>query len=1043
MNKNDENLKKGLLSWFADNHVAANLLMVAVLLAGVLSLFKIKQEVFPGFTLDIVKIGVSYPGATPEEVEEGIILAVEEEVRALEGVDRVTAIALEGRATILVELLTGEEPNDMLQEIKGAVDRISSMPEDAERPVVSLQTRRRRVLRLALTGDMDERAMYELANRVREELTDLPEITQVDLRGVRQPEISIEVSNQTLRSYGLTLGDIAAAIRSQAIDIPAGGIKTKGGEVLLRTKERRNFAGEFEDISVISQKDGTEVRLLDIAVIKEGFADTDKEAYHNGRKAALLNVYRIGEETPNAISKAVFDYIEVTKQAFPPGVSLTVHRDWSEIYRQRQDLLLRNGAIGLSLVIITLALFLEARLAFWVAMGIPISIIGSFTILKLTGGSINMISMFAYIITLGIVVDDAVVVGENIYYRRQQGMKPLEAAVAGVREMTAPIVIAVSTNILAFIPLLFVSGSTGRFFGVLPAVIISVFTISLVECLYILPSHLNYARRKRSAFMERLEAVPDRASKGLEWVIDRIFSPTLKACLNFRYLTALAALLVLIVAHAYFSAGWIDFSFRPRIQTDSIDAEIELPFGSSIEEVRRITKLVEEGGLRAIEKNGGKKVLRGVMADLDGGNTAQVTFNLVPQGEREITTAQFSKEWRKEVGDIPGLERLFFDYVIGPGGSAAINVELTHPDPETLEAAAADLAVELANYKGVTDIDDGFAKGKPQFDFNLTAEGRSMGLTARSLGSQVRHAFYGAEALRQQRGRDEVKVMVRLPEAERRSLYNLEELIVFTPEGGEVPLERAAKITKGRAYTQIARVSAKRVINVKASVIQGVANENKVIASVKSDFLPELAARYAGLKYAFAGRQREQRKTASDLLMGLAIAMSGIFCFLAIPFRSYAQAVLVMISIPFGLVCALLGHIIMGYDLSIISIFGMIALCGIVINGGLVFVITANKLLREEGKSPYEAAYHGARRRFRPIMLTSLTTFFGLAPMIFETSVQARFLIPMAISLGYGILFSTGIVLLLTPTLYLIHQEILGKVRALFGREPVKVEEVE
>lgn len=1035
MATDESKIKKGLLAWFADNHVAANLLMIAVLVGGIISILTIKQEVFPEFTLDMVKISVSYPGATPEEVEEGVVLAVEEEVRGLENVDRVTSIALEGRATIIVELLTGADPNNMLQEIKGAVDRITSMPEDVERPVISLQTRRRQVLRLALTGNMDERTMYDLASRVREDLTELPEITQVELRGVREPEIGIEVPHHTLRAYGLTLGDIAASISSQAVDIPAGGIKTKGGEVLLRTKERRNYAREFGDLSVINRKDGTEVRLSDIAVIKEGFAETDTEAYYNGERAALINVFRIGEETPNAISRAVFDYIESTKQTFPPGVELTVQRDWSEIYRDRADLLLSNGALGLVLVIIALALFLEARLAFWVAMGIPISIIGSFIILKLTGGSINMISMFAYIITIGIVVDDAVVVGENIYYRRQQGMSSLAAAVAGVREMTAPVVIAVSTNILAFLPLLFVSGSTGRFFGVLPAVIISVFIISLLECLFILPSHLNYPRRKRGPFMEIIEALPDRCAKGLDWIIERIYSPLLTNCLNLRYMTALAGLLVLIVCYAYWDSGWIEFSFRPRIQTDSIDAEVELPYGSPFEEVKRVAKLVEEGGLRAIDNNGGKDILRGVMTDIDGGNKAQVTFELVPQKERKITTREFSVKWRKEVGDIPGLERLFFDYVIGPGGSAAINVELSHPDPKTLESAASYLAAELANYNGVTDIDDGFARGKPRFDFNLTAEGRSMGLTAKSLGSQVRHAFYGAEAIRQQRGRDEVKVMVRLPEEERKSLSNLEDLIVFTSEGGEVPLERASKITRGRAYTEINRVDGKRVLNVKASVIQGQTNENKVIGSLKSGFMSELSARFPGLRYSFEGQQREQRQALNDLMRGIAFALAGVFCFLAIPFRSYAQAVLVILSIPFGLACALFGHVIMGYELSIISVFGMIALSGIVINSGLVFVITANEILREEDKSPYEAAYLAAKRRFRPIMLTSLTTFCGLAPMIFEQSVQARFLIPMAISLGFGILFSAGIVLVITPTLYVIHQEMMGKVKTFFKRE--------
>ena len=1017
----------------ADNHVAANLLMIALIIGGLASMFRITQEVFPEFALDIVKISVSYPGATPEEVEEGIVLAVEEEVRALENIDRVTAIALEGRATIIVELVTGVDANYMLQEVKSAVDRITSLPEDAERPVISLQSRRREVIRLALTGDLDDRTMYDMANHIREELADLPEVTQVELRGVREPEVSVEVARHILRAYGLTLGDIAATIRVQSIDIPAGAIKTKGGEILLRTKERRDYASEFAGISLISRKDGTEVKLGDIATIREGFAETDEEGFYNGKKAVLINVFRTGDETPNEISEAIYDYIDHLKPSLPVGMDLSAYRDRSELYQQRLDLLLSNGALGLTLVIITLTLFLEARLAFWVAMGIPMAVIGSFIILNLTGGTINMISLFAFIITLGIVVDDAVVVGENIYYHRQKGLSPLAASVMGVREMAVPIFIAVSTNVLAFMPLLFVTGSTGRFFSVLPAVIISVFLISLVECLFVLPAHLNYPRRERGKLMALFEAVPDRCAAGLEWFIDRIFSPLVRLCLSYRYLTALVAVAVLVVSYAYWTNGWIDFSFRPRIQTDSIDAEIELPFGSPAEEVRRITRLVEEGGLRAINKNGGREIVRGVMTDISGGNTAQVTFQLVPQGEREITTREFSVKWRQEVGEIPGLERLFFDYVIGPGGSSAINVELTHSDPKTLEVAASELAAELAQYNGVIDIDDGFGKGKPQFDFNIKPEGYALGLTARSLGSQVRHSYYGAEALRQQRGRDEVRIMVRLPLEERKTLYSLEELLIYTPDGGEVPLSHAAAITSGRAYTQISRVDGKRVLNVKASVIQGVTNENKVLDSLKATFLPDLKAKYAGLKYTFAGHQREQAKTKHDLVTGIIFAMAGIFCFLAVPFRSYFQAILVMLSIPFGLVSALVGHIIMGYDFSIISIFGMIALCGIVINGGLVFVITANELMHKEGKTPYDAAYLAARRRFRPIMLTSLTTFFGLAPMIFETSVQARFLIPMAISLGYGILFSTGIVLLLTPTMYVIHQDFWHAIKAFFG----------
>ncbi len=1025
--------EQGLLAWMAGNSVAANLLMLIFVVGGLISATMITQEVFPSYDLDIVTVSVGYPGASPEEVEEGIILAMEEEIRALENVERVTAVAREGRASISVELLSGADPNKSLQDIKNSVDRITSLPDDVERPLVSLKTRRREVLRLALYGDLDERTLFDLGETIREELIDLPEVTQVDLNGVRDPELAIEVSQDVLRAHNLTLEDVADTVKKRAVDVPAGGIKTPGGEILLRTIERRELASEFSNLALVSLEDGTELTLGTVADIKKGFEESDREAYYNGKRAALLYVYRTGDQTPVEISRAVHAYMEELAPTLPSTVSLTAYRDRSELYQDRMELLLSNGALGLCLVLLILGLFLEPRLAFWVSMGIPISIIGSFLILFSAGGSINMVSMFAFIITLGIVVDDAVVVGENIFYKRQLGLKPLQAAVEGVREMSAPVLIAVATNIIAFLPLLFVSGSTGRFFAILPAVVISVFLISLVECLYVLPAHLSYRKRERKGrVFQFLERIPHFCGYWLDRFVNGPFARMLRLVLSSRYLVAAVSLAVLLMAYSYWDSGWINFSFRPNIQTDSIDAEIELPYGVSMDEVKEIARRVEEGGMRAVEGNGGRDILVGMRTDIgrNGSNTAEVSITLVPQNQRRITTREFSVQWRKEVGEIAGLEKLFFDYLVGPGGSAAINVELTHPDPQTLELAAADLALAISQYNGVTDINDGFARGKPQYDFKMLPEGQSLGLTAKDLGSQIRHAFYGAEALRQQQGRHEVKVVVRLPEAERRSLFHLEQMLIRTPDGGEIPLDRAARMIQSRAYTEINRVDGKRVLNVTANVVAGKANENKILASLKSDFLPQLLADYSGLSYSFQGRQREKREAVHDLLFGICFSLPAIFCLLAILFRSYGQALLVMISIPFGLVSALLGHIIMGYNLSIISIFGMIALCGVVINGGLVFMVTANRY-RDEGAVVAEAAFRASVRRFRPIMLTSLTTFFGLAPMIFEQSVQARFLVPMAISLGYGILFTTVIILFLMPALYVIYYD----VRTLAGGE--------
>jgi len=1022
----EENNYRGILAWMTKNHVAANLLMLALVVGGLIVMAGIKQEVFPEFELDIVEVSVSYPGASPEEIEEGIILAMEEEIRDLEEIERITAVASEGSASISVELLTGANADKAVQEIKNGIDRITSLPDDAERPVVSLQKRRREVLRLALHGEVDERTLFYFAQNIREELLELPSVTQVELRGVREPEISIEVPQSMLRSFGMTLGEIAETISRSAVDVPAGGIKAGGGEVLLRTSERRDFASEFAGIPLVSKPDGTEVTIGDIAEITDGFADSEREAYFNGQRAVLFYVYRTGEQTPIEISKDVVGYIKSLTPSLPEGMGFSVYNDRSELYRDRLSLLLRNGTFGLVLVLLTLGLFMEARLAFWVAMGIPISITGSFLILHYLGGSINMVSLFAFIITIGIIVDDAVVVGENIYYKREQGLPPVRASIEGVREMSTVVTFAVLTNIIAFLPLLFVPGTTGKFFSILPAVVVSVFMISLVECLFVLPAHLAYHRSKRTGgAVSIMNKVPYLCERGLNHVIKNYYTPLLRFAVKNRYLTTLVFLSLLVVAYAYWDSGRIDFSFRPRIQTDRIDAEVTLPYGAPIEDVRRIARLIEEGGLRAIERSGGKNILEGIMTDVGrrGANTAEINFNLVPQNERTITTREFSVLWRQEVGDIAGLESLFFDYLVGPGGSAAINVELTHPDPETLEHAATDLARAVAEYEGVTDIDDGYARGKLQFDFTMRSEGMSLGLTASDLGNQVRHAYYGAESLRQQRGRDEVKVKVRLPESERTSLYSMEELMIRTPDGGEVPLARAAEFRSGRAYTEITRVDGKRVLNVTANVIPGVANENKILASLKAEFLPELVAKYPGLRYGFEGRQRESRKALEHLFYGLGFALLAIFTLLAVLFRSYVQAVLVMVSILFGLASALAGHVIMGFDLSIISLFGMIALCGIVINGGLVLTVTANRM-RDSGQTTAEAAVNAGIRRLRPIMLTAFTTFIGLAPMIFETSVQARFLVPMAISLGYGILFTTIVILILQPALIVIRYDI-------------------
>ena len=1017
----------------AKKPVAANLLMVFLILGGILTSLKIKQEVFPELELDVVQILVPYPGASPEEVEKGIIKAIEEEVRGLDGIERVTATASEGFGSVIVELLLGTNANKALQDVKNAVDRIVTFPEHIERPRVSLLSQRQAAISLMVYGDLEEGALRRLAEQVRDELLAHDGITLVDLTGVRPLEIHIEIPQETLRRYNLTLGDVAAKVRRAAVELPGGGVKTQGGEILLRLAERRDAAMEFANIPIVSAPDGTEVLLGNIARIVDGFRDTDEASSFNGKPAAKLMVHRTGDQTPIEVADIVKEYIKRLNKALPEGAGVAIRRDWSDIYRQRLSLLLRNAYLGLVLVLVLLGLFLEVRLAFWVTMGIPTSFLGAMLLLPGYDISINMISMFAFIMSLGLVVDDAIVVGENIYEMRQRGVSGSAAAIAGARQVAMPVTFSILTNVAAFMPMFFVPGVAGKIFRVIPAVVASVFLISLVECMFILPAHLRHQRKPAQhgvmAALGRVHALPGR---GMRWFIDRVYAPVQLCALRWRYVTMTIGVAVLAGVLAFFMSGRIAFRFMPSVESEMIRARAVLPYGSPWERTQEAAAHLKVAAEEELEQHGGDAITKGIYT-LVTRHIGEVVVSLVPADEREITATKFAGLWRERAADVPGIELLTFSANIhGPSGGAAINVELSHAEIGTLERAASDLAERLKNYAGVKDIDDGFAVGKPQLDFKIKPEAESLRLTAADLGRQVRDCFYGAEALRQQRGRDEIRVMVRLPEAERRSEHSLENLIIRTPEGGEMLFAEAADIARGRAYTEIKRVDGRRSMNVTADVVRGAGDPGKILADLSENYLPKLMATYPGLSREFAGEIREREDALESLLQGFMVALIVIYAMLAIPFNSFVQPLIVMAVIPFGMVGAVAGHMIMGYDLSIISMFGIVALAGVVVNDSLVLIDAANKKRLETG-SEFEAISYAGKRRFRPIVLTSLTTFLGLTPMIFETSIQARFLIPMAISLGYGILFATLIALLLVPSLYLIVEDLRRAVRWLFS----------
>jgi len=1018
----DDFEKKGVIAWMAGHSVTANLLMLVLLVGGFFFGYRIKKEVFPYFELDQVQITVPYPGASPQEVERGIILAIEEAVQGLEGVDEVRASAREGVGTVTVEMIEGENLQRLGQDIQNEVDRITSFPEEAEEPQVVIVSRKRYVVSLALYGDQSETVLREYAEYLRDRLLQDPNITQVELVGVRNYEISVEISQKSLRTYNLTLEEVAQRISRTSIELPGGAVKTPGGDILVRVKERKDYGHEFGKIPIITANDGTQVLLEDIADIKDGFEETDNAATYNGKPTVMIDVYRVGDQTPVSVSNAAKQVVEAVNQELPPGLSVVLRNDRSDIYRQRMGLLVKNGCMGLVLVFVLLALFLEIRLAFWVALGIPISFLGSLLVLPAMGVSINMVSMFAFIVTLGIVVDDAIVVGENVYHHQQRGMPWFNAAVSGTKEIAMPVTISVLTNMIAFAPLFFVPGILGKVFRQIPVVVIIVFAISLIECFLILPAHVGHQKALSQGFFGWMHAWQQRFSNAFVRFVNRRYGTFLGLALRWRYVTTSLGIAVLMISVGYVKSGRLGFELFPKVESDYALVTVTLPFGTAFQKTEKVQQILVKAAQEVVAENGGKTLMEGIFANIDD-NTAEVRIYLTPPDKRPVSTAQITERWRERVGVIPGLESILFESDAGgPGRGAAMSVELSHKDIGLLEKAAADVAEALSFYPNVKDIDDGFAPGKQQIDFQIKPEARSLGLRSREVARQVRHAYYGAEALRQQRGRNEVKVMVRLPKGERISEYNLEEMILRTPAGNEIPLRSAVTINRGRAYTDINRRNGRRIVTVEADV-QPRSKAGQVLESLTSETLLALQEKYPGLTYSFEGRQADRRESVDSLMRGLLVALMVIFAMLAVPLNSYIQPIIIMAAIPFGIIGAVIGHLIMGYSLSVLSMFGVVALSGVVVNDSLVLIDFANRKERA-GMGRRDAVHQAGIHRFRPIILTTLTTFGGLSPMIFETSRQARFLIPMALSLGFGILFATMITLVLVPSLYLIVEDI-------------------
>lgn len=1022
--------EKGPIAWMAGHSVAANLIMLFCLVGGFLSLRGIKKEVFPEIEMDEVVVTVAYPGASPEEIEQGIILAVEEAVRGLDNIDEIVSAANEGVGVVTIELTLGTNTQKAAQDIKSEIDRITTFPADAEEPDVRIASRKREVLNLSIYGDASTKVLHELGEQIRDHLLRDPEISQIDLTGVPPLEIGIEISQENLRRYGLTPGEVASVLRNASVDIPGGGLKTEAGEVLVRIKERRDTGREFAKIPVKTTPDGGRILLGDIAQIEDAFADADRYTRYNGKPAVSLEVYEVGRQSPIAVSDAVKRHMDEIRADLPPGIEIAIERDRSDIYRQRVELLLKNGGFGLLLVLLILGIFLEIRLAFWVMMGIPISFMGAFLIIPSAGVTINMISLFAFIIALGIVVDDAIVVGENVYHYHQEGMPFLKAAIRGARDVAMPVVFSILTNIVTFMPIYFIPGTMGKMFKMLPIVICTTFIISLIESVFVLPAHLGHQtdrrHRRLGAWLHEKQQTFSRRFRN--WVQNG-YGPFLGFTLAHRYVTVTVAAGSLAVMLSYALSGRMGFSLFPIIESDFSQVEVVLPYGTPVERTEAVMERFLKSAKEVHEETGRPELVESIVAEIghSGGHTGRMRVQLAEPKIRDriMSTSEFTRKWREKVGDVAGVEFLKFAADAGgPGGRGRpIAVELSHRDISIIEKAGRELAGILETYPLLSDIDNGFLPGKPQLDFTIKPEGKSLGLSAQSVARQVRDAFYGAEVVRQQRGRNEIKIMVRLPRSERATEQTVRDLMIRTPGGRYVPLREIAEYQRKRAYTVINRRDGRRVIQVSADITPR-SKAGEVLADIRTGVMPRLQAKYPGLAFEFRGHEADMQESLASLKTSFVLAMLAVYALLAIPFRSYVQPLIVMVSIPFGIVGALLGHMLMGYDLCIPSMFGIVALSGVVVNDSLVLIDFANRSEREGGMSHYAAIYAAAIQRFRPVLLTTLTTFGGLAPMIFETSRQARFIIPMALSLGFGILLATGITLIIVPALYVVVREI-------------------
>lgn len=1020
--------QKGILAWFARNSVAANLLMWALLVGGLFSTVLINKEVFPSFELNLLNISVAYPGAAPQEIEEGINIKIEEAIQDINGIKKVTSVASEGVGSITVEVEDGYEVQTVLDEAKLRLDAISTFPVNIEKPNIYQIKPENNVIWVSVYGDMTLHDMKELAKSVRDDLTQLPAVTRAKVTGVRDYEIGIEVSENKLREYGLTFSQVALAVQNSSFDLPGGSIRAQDGDILLRTKGQAYTGDDFANIVVTTRPDGSRVMLPQVATIKDDFEERLEYTRFNGKPAAIIEVTSVDDQNALDIAAQVKQYVEDRRATLPANAQLDTWGDMTHYLKGRLNMMMSNMFYGALLVFIILALFLDLKLAFWVMMGLPVCFLGTMLIMPLEPFSmtINMLTLFAFILVLGIVVDDAIVIGESAYTEVERHGHSVENVIRGAQKVAMPATFGVLTTIAAFIPMLMVSGPMGIIWKSIGMVVILCLAFSLVESKFILPAHLAHMKFKKPGaprgFFGRLKA---NFNDRVQHFIHHSYRNFLERCIKQRYNVVAAFIGVLVLSIALVASGKVRWVFFPDIPSDFIQVQLEMDEGSSEDNTLKVVQSIEEALYKMndkMEKDNGYQVVKHSFINMSSRTSAFIFAELTKGEDREVDGVTIAAAWREQLPELLSVKKLSFNASTNDAGGD-ISFRLTSSDLDELSAASKELKQKLASYEGVYDIADNFSSGSHEIRLKIRPEAEALGLTLSDLARQVRYGFYGYEAQRILRNKEEIKVMVRYPLEQRRTVGYLENMLIRTPTGTSVPFSTVAQIEKGESYASITRVDGKRAITITANANKNIVEPSKVVQEIQKDYLPQLQAKYPKIQTALDGGSLDEQNAMVGLLQGFFFALFTIYALMAIPLKSYSQPLIIMSVIPFGIIGALFGHLIQGLAMSVLSLCGIVALAGVVVNDSLILVDFVNRA-REQGQSVRQAAVDSGCYRFRAIILTSLTTFVGLVPIILERSLQAQIVIPMATSLAFGILFSTVVTLILVPLLYIILDDV-------------------